>query len=155
MTRLPYSPLIAILLLGGLSPGSRSQTWTEVYYNETTITYLDQNLQTLNITASGQLTFGAGVDNYFLVSGDATQAPSWRTRFETLCENTCLASQEWSPFLTAPGQVKIYEDYYTRVGREEFSNGSTLVARDLWERVTSRFFYTVSGGSGGGEGGGS
>ena len=152
--------LFAICISLSAPVQSVGQTWTETIYSLTSPAIQhDQARNSFSVSRTYQYNWCSDERSHFVVTGDTTQAPSWRMLFTSLCANYWWEHECFS--FTAPddGTVTNRTKFTTRTGSNEFSgtNPTASAARQLDEKIVTDLYYVFTpveeeppGGGGGG-----
>jgi hypothetical protein len=120
------------------------QTWGETYHSETySNPKPDEELSSFPVVNGGWYEWWGLSANRFVVTGDTTQEPNWRSRFTALANNHWWYHKDFAMTIPSETLVKNMEDKYFRTGTNTFINGSEEATRHLDEKVTNNLYPSL------------
>jgi hypothetical protein len=142
---------VSCLWGGGVAPAS--QSWTETCHSETYSNPKPDEILSSFLVVDGDWYEWWGLSaNRFVMTGDTTQEPNWRSRFSALANNHWWYSEEWAMQIPSNTLVQNKEDKYFRTGTNTFTDGEEEAERLLDEKVTYDLYPSLIP-QGGGPGG--
>ncbi len=139
--------LVAFAVITASAPICNAQ-WAETVYSYSSLSgqVCDGNGAIALVT--GDYDIHGAVQDYYVITGDSTQDPSWRMFFANLCNNTWWVTRDWTAVhMSAGDHLVVKEPCEYRWGANAFSRTNPSATAERYGGTNSSPGYKVATGN--------